>query len=147
MLIDEAQSLKPEVLEGLRQLSNLETEKKKLLSFIMVGQPELEERLASRELRQLEQRISVRYILKSLSKTETREYVKHRLLLAADETENITAKPDFTNLAFYLIYRYSKGVPRRINQICDRALMASFNDGRAEVGAWTVYKAAREILR
>lgn len=145
ILLDEAQSLEPSVLEGLRQLSNLETEKKKLLSFILVGQPELKTRLADRNMRQLEQRISVRYVLKPFGLSETKEYINHRLSLAATNTK-YTMSPCFSKYATYLVHRYSRGIPRRINQICDRALLASFNAGKTKIGARIVRRAAREIL-
>lgn len=142
LVIDEAHCLEPGVLEGLRHLSNLETEKSKFLSFLMVGQPELEKRLAKNDMRQLAQRISVRHILKPLVYMDTRDYINHRMKLAAT---NSTA-PFFSEYAKYMIYRYSKGVPRRINQICDRALLASAVKGDRKIGSWTVRRAAREIL-
>ena len=145
VLIDEAQGLQLDVLEGLRQLSNLETEKKKLLSIIMVGQPEITTLLKKRSLRQLNQRISVRCILKPLELSETRKYVYYRLALVTDKTKDVTI-PYFSDFAMYLIHRFSKGVPRRINQICDRALLASFNVGKLEIGAWLLRRAAREVL-
>ncbi len=145
VVIDEAQSLNPNVLEGLRQLSNLETEKRKLLSFIMVGQPELAERLARSSLRQLDQRISVRHYLKPLGLSDTRKYINHRLYLATNSAKSILT-PYFSDFAIYLVYKYSKGAPRRINQICDRALLASFNAGKSKIGIGMLRKAAREIL-
>lgn len=142
IVIDEAQCLEPGVLEGLRHLSNLETEKRKFLSFLMVGQPELEERLAKTDMRQLAQRISVRHILKPLAYLETREYINHRMSIAA----STTTIPFFTEYAKYLVYRYSKGVPRRINQICDRALLASAISREKKIGSRILRRAAREII-
>jgi general secretion pathway protein A len=145
VLIDEAHGLTNDILEGLRQLSNLETEKKKLLSFILVGQPELESRLTDHDLRQLEQRISVRYVLKPLKLTETMEYIYHRLWLSTNSAISDTSY-DFTTVAICLVHWYSRGVPRRINQICDRALLASFNTGKKKIGFFTLLHAAREII-
>ncbi len=144
VLIDEAQGLSTDILEGLRQLSNLETEKKKLLSFILIGQPELESRLSAHNLRQLEQRISVRYVLKSFKLSETREYVSHRIRLSTSSVINDTHYR-FTTFAIRLVHWYSRGIPRRINQICDRALLASFNTGKKKIGFFTLLHAAREI--
>ncbi len=145
VLVDEAQGLKPELLEGLRQLSNFETEKRKLLSFILIGQPELESRLASQDLRQLEQRISVRYVLKPFKLSETIKYIHHRLSLSTNKAISDTAFR-FTTIAVCIVHWYSRGVPRRINQICDRALLASFNTGKRAIGAFTVLQAAREVV-
>ncbi len=145
VIIDEAQGLTTEKLEGLRQLSNLETEKKKLLSFILIGQPELESSLAEHNLRQLEQRISVRYILKPFKLSETREYVGHRMRLSTNSVIDNKAY-QFSKLAIYLIHWFSRGIPRRINQICGRALLASFNTGEKRVGFFTLLNAAREII-
>lgn len=144
VLIDEAQGLTTEKLEGLRQLSNLETEKKRLLSFILIGQPELELRLGEYNLRQLEQRISVRYVLKPFKPSETREYINHRMRLSMSSVINNTTYK-FTTFAVYLVHWYSRGIPRRINQICGRALQASFNSGKKEIGFFTILKSAREI--
>lgn len=108
----------------------------------MVGQPELEKRLAKNDMRQLAQRISVRHILKPLSYMDTREYINHRMSMAAS-TATI---PFFSEYAKYLVYSYSKGVPRRINQICDRALLASSINGQKKIGSRILRRAAREIL-
>ena len=145
VLIDEAQGLSTDKLEGLRLLSNLETEKKKLLSFILVGQPELESRLTDYDLRQLDQRISVRYALEPFKLSETRKYVNHRMRISINsDIKDTTYK--FTTFATYLVHRYSCGIPRRINQICDRALLASFNTGKTRIGFFTILHAAREII-
>ena len=145
ILIDEAQGLEPKLLEGLRKLSNLETEKKKLLSFILIGQPGLAARLASRDLCQLEQRISVRYILKRFKLSETMEYIYYRLRLSTNVS--VSDIPyHFTTLAICLVHWYSRGIPRRINQICDRALLASFNTEKKKLRSFTILRAAREII-
>ena len=145
VLIDEAQGLTTGVLEGLRQLSNLETEKKKLLSFILIGQPELEVRLADYNLRQLDQRISVRYAFKPFKLSETGNYVSHRMRLSTSSVVNDTHYR-FTAFAICLVHWYSRGIPRRINQICDRALLASFNTGKKKIRFFTLLHAAREII-
>ncbi|OGT33801.1 MAG: hypothetical protein A3C44_05230 [Gammaproteobacteria bacterium RIFCSPHIGHO2_02_FULL_39_13] len=125
IIIDEAQNLSVEQLESIRLLSNLETEKEKLLQIVLVGQPELEKKLQLPELRQLTQRIAVRYRVDPLSKKEVREYIEHRLKLCA---MNPYAGPQvqFTNPAFSAIYRHTRGKPRMINILCDRALLAGF---------------------
>ncbi|GAX62695.1 type II secretory system protein [Candidatus Scalindua japonica] len=145
VIIDEAQGMTTETLEGLRLLSNLETEKKKLLSFILIGQPELESRLAEHNLRQLDQRISVRYVLKPFKLSETREYVGHRMHLSTSGVVNDKTY-QFSAFAICLVHWFSRGVPRRINQICGRALLASFNTGKKKIGILTLLLAAREII-
>lgn len=119
LIIDEAQNLSPQVLEQIRLLSNLETEKEKLVQIILVGQVELSERLARHDLRQLNQRVSVRYRLRPLRTGETRSYVLFRLHRAGCERDDF-----FTWGAFRLIHRLSQGYPRLINLICDRTLLA-----------------------
>jgi general secretion pathway protein A len=121
LLIDEAQNLTNEVLEQLRLLSNLETTKDKLLHIILVGQPELEEKLNSYELRQLEQRISLSCRLIPLSFKEVQDYIWHRIHIASEKTD-ISFEP----AAYRSIYKYSRGVPRLINIVCDRALLTAF---------------------
>jgi len=121
ILIDEAQNLTQNVLEQLRLLSNLETNKEKLLQIILVGQPELAAMLESHELRQLGQRITLRYQLSELSRSETREYIQYRLNVAS-QRKGI----HFERSAGNHIYKYSKGVPRLINIACDRALLTAF---------------------
>ncbi len=145
VIIDEAQGLTTENLEGLRLLSNLETEKKKLLSFILIGQPELESRLTDHNLRQLEQRISVRYVLRPFKLSETREYVDHRMRLSTSSVISETTY-QFSTFAVCLVHWFSRGIPRRINQICDRALLASFNIGKKKIGSFTLLHAAREVI-
>lgn len=122
LLIDEAQNLTREVLEQLRLLSNLETTKQKLLQVILVGQPELGEKLDSHELRQLGQRISLSCQLTPLSYKEVVEYIQHRIHIAS-------RKPGikFTHAAYRSIYRYSRGIPRLINIVCNRALLTAFS--------------------
>lgn len=123
VIIDEAQNLKVSQLEQVRLLSNLETEKDKLLQIILVGQPELIEKLKLNSLRQLNQRIMVRYHILPLDKLEIRDYIYHRLQIAG-ESADLTYRPNFTEKALQLIYSYSQGTPRLINIVCDRALLA-----------------------
>ena len=125
LIIDEAQNLPNDTLEELRLLSNLETEKKKLLQIILVGQLELEDKLKSEDLKQLDQRITIRYRLKPLSKADTIAYINHRLQIAGDGES-----ARFSPRVLSEVYRVSKGVPRLINIICERALMAAFVDGK-----------------
>jgi general secretion pathway protein A len=121
LIIDEAQNLPLPLLEQVRILSNLETDKEKLLQIILVGQLNLEPLLRSPELRQLDQRVSVRYQLKPLSEEETVAYVSHRLAIAQSSRGVI-----FTPAALKLVYHYSGGTPRLINMLCDRALLAGY---------------------
>ena len=121
LIIDEAQNLKPRQLEQIRLLSNLETEKDKLLQIVLVGQPELNRKLALYDLRQIRQRIMVRYHLTPLEQEDVKEYVHHRLNIAGAHN-SIT----FTDEAYQAITEFSNGVPRLINIICDRALLAGF---------------------
>lgn len=121
LIIDEAQNLKIGQLEQIRLLSNLETEKEKLLQIILVGQPELKEKLSLPQLRQLNQRISVKYHIQPLDKDELRDYIGHRLRVAGDGN-TVSFSPE----AVGEIFLYSQGVPRLINILCDRALLAGF---------------------
>jgi general secretion pathway protein A len=121
LIIDEAQNLSIPVLEQIRMLSNLETEKEKLLQIILVGQLELDQKLRSTELKQLNQRIAVRHYLLPLTQTETESYIYQRLMVAGSRG-SIT----FSRSALHEIYKFSKGAPRLINLLCDRALLAGF---------------------
>ncbi len=121
LIIDEAQNLPLKVLEQLRILSNLETDKEKLLQILLVGQVELQGILRSPELRQLDQRISIRYELKPLSENETSAYITHRLAVAGN-----SGSLTFVPKALEQIYRSSGGIPRLVNLICDRALFGAF---------------------
>jgi len=121
LIIDEAQNLKAAILEQLRLLSNLETEKDKLLQVILVGQPELNQKLNLYDLRQLRQRIMVRYHIGPLDQDEIKGYINHRLEIAKPQK-----KVEFSDEAVNMIWRFSLGTPRLINMICDRALLAGF---------------------
>jgi len=129
LIIDEAQNLDPTLLEEVRLLTNLETPKSKLLQVIMMGQPELNDILARPQFRQLKQRISLRYHIRPLSKEETGEYIKRRLTRAGAINTTI-----FTPKAFDKIYRYSEGIPRLINIVCDNALLTGYATERKIIG-------------
>ena len=140
LIIDEAQQLSHDVLEQVRLLTNLETHKHKLLRIILVGQPELQQMLAHPDLRQLAQRITARYHLLPLNRTETGAYVNHRLRVAGNRAAL------FTPEALKAIYRWSQGVPRVINIICDRALLAAYVKNQSVVNRHLLNKAAAEVL-
>src|SRR5215510_6922933 len=141
LIVDEAQNLQPQALEEIRLLSNLETTTSKLIQILLFGQPELDAKLDSRELRQLRQRISVRWSLGSLSAAETREYVRHRLRIAAEHDPDI-----FSSRALAEIHRRARGIPRLVNLLSDRALLAGYAAQQRQVGPDLVGLAAREIL-
>jgi len=141
VLVDEAHRLSPSVLEGLRLLSNLETEKQKLLSLLLVGQTELEQQLKTREMRALRDRISVWHRLRPFTLAETTNYINHRL-----DSVRKNGHLKFTRTALMLVHYYSKGVPRRINLICDRALLCAFVGDTLMIDAGMVRRAAREVL-
>jgi len=123
IIIDEAQNLNIRQLEQVRLLSNLETAKEKLLQIILVGQPELREKLELPGLKQLKQRVMVDYHIQPLDRNELKEYIVHRLKIAAGDN----VKPvEFSDAAINKIYRFSCGIPRLVNLICDRALLAAF---------------------
>lgn len=140
LILDEAQNLKPRTLEQLRMLSNLETDKEKLFQIILVGQPELSEKLNSPNLRQLKQRISVRYRILPLEKNEIAEYINHRLSVAGSDG---TVK--FTEDAIEKIYEYSGGIPRLINIVCDKSLLLGFVLESCEVNASIIERSIEEI--
>lgn len=121
LIIDEAQNLKPALLEQIRLLSNLETDKEKLFQIVLVGQPELQDRLDAPGLTQLKQRIAVRYHILPLDRDEVKDYINHRLAVAGSVGDII-----FEEKAIDLIYGYSGGVPRLINILCDKALLLGF---------------------
>jgi len=122
LIIDEAQNLPLKVLEQIRILSNLETEKEKLLQIVLVGQLNLKNLLRRAELRQLDQRVSIRYDLKPLTAEETSQYVQHRLSVAGGG-----AAVTFTPKALARLHRYASGIPRLINLLCDRALLSAYS--------------------
>ena len=140
LIIDEAQHLRPEVLEQLRLLTNLETDTKKLLQVILIGQPELQLLLKRQELRQLAQRITARYHLLPLNEDEIGLYVLHRLQVAG------RFEPLFTGKAIKILQKYSGGIPRLINLLCERALMAGYAQSRLPIDHHMVRQAAAEVL-
>jgi general secretion pathway protein A len=140
VIIDEAQNLSPAVLEQIRLLTNLETNERKLVRIILLGQPELAEMLDRREMRQLVQRVTARYHLAALTRDDTRAYISHRLSLAGGNPHL------FTRGAARETFRLSRGIPRLINVIADRALLGTYVEGRPRVTARVVRKAAREAF-
>lgn len=140
LIIDEAQNLQPEVLEQVRLLTNLETAKEKLLRIMLIGQPELSALLARPDLRQLASRITARFHLTPLGARETAEYIEHRLKVAGSHGEV------FTPQAMEEIHRYTKGVPRLINIVCDRALLGAYAQNARRITPEIVRKAAREAI-
>ena len=140
MIIDEAQNLSPAVLEQIRLLTNLETNERKLLRIILIGQPELGDTLDRHELRQLAQRITARYHLEALDSDDIHAYISHRLRISGASAEI------FTRSARQLIYRQTHGVPRLINVLCDRCLLGAYVDGIHRVNRRIVSQAAREAF-
>lgn len=145
LIIDEAQNLSVTQLEQIRLLSNLETEKEKLLQIVLVGQPELREKLLLPELRQLRQRISVHYNLDPLNINDVSNYIHHRILKAAIR-DGITSHPVFTDLAVEKIFHFTKGSPRTINLLCDRALLAGFAANKRSIDESIIQHCAKEVM-
>jgi len=140
LIIDEAQNLSNKVLEEVRLLSGVETTKEKVLRIILAGQPELSDKLDSADLVQLKQRVRLRFHLTALSEPDATEYIRHRLRVAgAGERELF--EPD----TFALLYRYTGGIPRLTNTLCDTALLAAFAQDRATVGVDDVRAAIAEL--
>ena len=140
LIIDEAQNLSFAVLEQIRLLSNLETDQQKLLQIVLMGQPELKDILAQDELRQLRQRILVHYELLPLGLDDTRHYIHHRLTLAGS-----MGRPVFTNRAMRSIHRASKGIPRIVNNLCDKAMLSAFIRESDEINYWDARRAVRDL--
>ena len=140
LIIDEAQNLSAEVLEQMRLLTNLETNQRKLLQIILLGQQELAEMLDRPALRQLAQRIVARYHLGALGKSEVAAYVQHRLEISGIQRQL------FPQALMGRLYRLSKGVPRIINVLCDRALLGAYTQGKERVDRATLDQAAREVF-
>ena len=140
LIIDEAQNFSDDLLEQVRQLSNIETDDRKLLQIILIGQPELRDRLNNPRLRQLRQRITVRYHLRELTRLETGQYIKHRLELAG-----ANGAPHFSTAALWRIFRYSHGVPRLVNAVCDKALLAGFVQQSKRITFPMIGRAIREL--
>ena len=140
LIIDEAQNLTNELLEQVRLLSNLETDDRKLLQIVLMGQPELRDRLNDPSLRQLRQRITVRYHLSPLKRAELGQYVQHRLSVSGG-----TGSPQFTFGALWRVFCYSQGIPRLVNAVCDKCLLAGFVEQRGQIYYRLVGRAIREL--
>jgi general secretion pathway protein A len=138
LIVDEAQTLTNDLLEQVRLLSNLETDERKLLQIVLMGQPELRDRLNDPAMVQLRQRITVRYHLNPLRSDEVADYVNHRL-----EVSGAKAPPKFTKPALWRIHHYSKGIPRLINAVCDKVLLA----GLAEKTKWINFRLTGRAIR
>jgi general secretion pathway protein A len=139
LIVDEAQTLSPELLEQVRLLTNLETAKQKLLQIILIGQPELRDLLDRAEMRQLAQRVTGRYHLEPLTRQDTAAYVRHRMHVAGAQRDVFTAS------AIRQLYRSSRGIPRLINVVADRALLAAYTQDRRAVTGSLVRRAAHEV--
>jgi general secretion pathway protein A len=141
LIIDEAQNLSADVLEQLRLMTNLETHERKLLQIILIGQPELREMVAQPGLQQLAQRVIARFHLEALTEAETEQYIRHRLSVAG-----MTGPIPFLDDTLRRIHRLCRGVPRRINLLCDRALLGAYAAGKVVVDRHIVDKAAHEVF-
>ena len=141
LIIDEAQMLSVDVLEQLRLLTNLETNERKLLQIVLIGQPELRTMLERPELEQLAQRVIARFHLKALSTKETEHYIRHRLSVAG-----MTRSIPFDRKSLQRIHEIARGVPRRINLLCDRAMLGAYAHGKNTIDSATVEKAAKEVF-
>lgn len=137
LIIDEAQSMSIETLEALRLITNLETEKQKLLQIVLFGQPELDEQLDDKAIRQLRQRITFSYKLKPLSPKNVADYIQHRLRIAGMGNLCI-----FSGLAIKAMHHYSRGIPRLINILANKAMLAAYGKGLSSIGVKQVYLAA-----
>jgi len=140
LIIDEAQNLSEDLLEQVRLLSNIETDDRKLLQIVLMGQPELRDRLNSPRLKQLRQRITVRYHLAPLSRGEVGEYIHHRL-----EVSGANGVPRFTLPAVWRVFNYSGGIPRLVNAVCDKALLSGFVESCDRINYTMVGRAIREL--
>lgn len=141
LIIDEAQNLSLELLEQVRMLSNLETEKHKLIQIILVGQPELRDKLRAPSLRQLRQRIAIRYHIEPLTREDTELYIHHRLKMAG---ANGTG-PVFHDKAIHEIYKYANGIPRLINVVCDKSLLMAYVLEQRSIDAEIIKRSIHEI--
>ncbi|MBL3589209.1 MAG: AAA family ATPase [gamma proteobacterium endosymbiont of Lamellibrachia anaximandri] len=139
VIIDEAQNLSYEALEQVRLLTNLETKTEKLMQIFLIGQSELKEILDQPNLRQLTQRITARYHLESMGRPETKEYIRHRLEVVG------ISQHLFTNSALEAVYQLTKGIPRRINIFCERAMVAAYAERKNEVDYFLLKRAAEEV--
>jgi general secretion pathway protein A len=140
LIIDEAQNLTNDLLEQVRLISNLETDDRKLLQIVLMGQPELRDRLNDHSLRQLRQRITVRYHLRPLRFNEVKDYIRHRL-----QVSGANGAPHFSIPALWRIFKYSNGIPRLVNAVCDKCLLAGFVRQRDGIDFSTANRAVREL--
>jgi len=140
LIVDEAQNLSQKAMENLRLLSNLETPKHKLVQIVLSGQPELEAKLARPELRQLTERISIRRYIEPLKEKETYEYIRHRLDVAKYKGPML-----FSPEAQHLIWKISLGVPRKINILCDNALLIGYRERQSKIGPAFIQKALKDL--
>ena len=140
LIIDEAQNLTNELLEQVRLLSNLETDDRKLLQIVLMGQPELRDRLNDPSMRQLRQRITIRYHLRPLNRAEVGQYVQHRLSVSGAKKG-----PHFTAPALWRVYHYANGIPRLINAVCDKCLLTGYVQNRSNIDFGLVGNAIREL--
>ena len=141
LVVDEAHHLSPEILEEIRLLTNLETSQQKLLQIVLAGQPELDQKLDSHELRQLKQRIALRCHLDPLNPNETREYMSRRLKIAGATAANQI----FTGPAIEAVFGHSRGIPRLINTICENALLAGYAKHAATITSEIIDDVARDL--
>lgn len=139
LIVDESQTIPWESFEALRSFTNLETESRKLIQVVLFGQPELDEMLASERLRQLRQRITFSYKLRSLTLEEIGAYVQHRMVIAGHQ-----GKPIFSDKAVKALYKFSRGIPRLVNIMCHKALMLTYGEGTHDVSDKHVYTAAKD---
>ena len=140
LIIDEAQNLTNELLEQVRLISNLETDDRKLIQIVLMGQPELRDRLNDYSLRQLRQRITIRYHLTPLRFAEVKDYIRHRL-----HVSGANGTPHFSMAAVWRIFNYSKGIPRLVNAVCDKCLLAGFVNQCDGIGLGLARRAVREL--
>ncbi len=141
LIIDEAQNLDMDVLEQLRMLTNLETDKHKLLKIVLIGQPELQEKLEHPEVAQIKQRITSRYHLSPLNRADAFAFIQHRLIIAGGGRMQF-----FTEKALQRVFQLSKGIPRLINTLCDRALLGAYVEETDQVTDRIMIRAAKEVL-
>jgi general secretion pathway protein A len=141
LLIDEAQNLSPQLMEQIRLLSNLETDQQKLIQIVLCGQPELRERLSRPDLRQLRQRITVRYHIPPLTQGDTSLYIQHRLQVAGADGRAVLFGDD----AVREVFRFARGTPRLINAVCDNALLAGYVARVRTIDARCIKQAIRQL--
>lgn len=139
MIIDEAQAIPLETLETLRLLTNLETEKQKLLQIVLFGQAELDQLLQNKNIRQLQQRITFSYTLKPLSRNQAKNYLQHRLRIAGNSHTDLLSR-----LSIRALHFYSQGIPRLLNILAHKSLLAAYGKGLSRVGWWQVFLAAQD---